>query len=119
MNMTKSCQKQRLKGRHGVGDDEDSDIGKEIQEGLERLYDSYEPAGEDEEGAYNVNITEDMTREDVLKQVIDIMAKIWKIAFFVLGQIKNEIRMERKLVIPPRNALPYDTIELPYYSLIW
>ena len=34
----------------------------------------------------------------------------------MLGQIKNEIRMERKLVIPPRNALPYDTIELPYHA---
>ena len=76
MNMTKKCQKERLKGRHGVGDSEDSDIGKEIQEGLERLYDSYEPAGEDEEGAYNVNITEDMSRDDVLKQVLDVIAKI-------------------------------------------
>ena len=74
--MTKSCQKERLKVRHGVGDGEESDIGKEIQEGLERLYDSYEPAGDDEEGAYNVNITEDMTRDDVLKQVLDIIAKV-------------------------------------------
>ena len=40
------------------------------------MYDDYEPAGEDEEGAYNVHITEDMTREDVLKQVIDIISKI-------------------------------------------
>ena len=40
------------------------------------MYDDYEPAGEDEEGAHNVHITEDMTREDVLKQVIDIISKI-------------------------------------------
>ena len=76
MNMTKSCQKERLKGRHGVVDGEDTDLGKEIQEGLERLYDSYEPAGDDEEGAYNVNITEDMTPDDVLQQVLAITRKI-------------------------------------------
>ena len=46
------------------------------QEGLEKLFDAYERAGEDEEGAYNVDITEDMTRDDVLRKVIDITAKI-------------------------------------------
>ena len=40
------------------------------------MYDDYEPAREDEEGAYNVYVTEDMTRDDVLKQVIDMISKI-------------------------------------------
>ena len=40
------------------------------------MFDNYEPAGEDEEGAYNITITEDMTREDVLKHVIEVISKI-------------------------------------------
>jgi len=32
----------------------------------------YEPAGEDEENAYNVEITEDMSREDVIQKILDI-----------------------------------------------
>ena len=40
------------------------------------MFDMYEPAGEDEEGAYNVTITEDMSKDDVLKQVLDIIAKV-------------------------------------------
>ena len=40
------------------------------------MYGMYEPAGEDEEGAHNVTITEDMTREDVLKEVLALIDKI-------------------------------------------
>ena len=43
---------------------------------LVKVFDVYEPAGEDEEGAYNVTITEDMTRQDVLKEVLAVIAKI-------------------------------------------
>ena len=43
---------------------------------LTKIFDLYEPAGEDEEGAYNVTITEDMTPQDVLKEVLAIIAKI-------------------------------------------
>ena len=32
----------------------------------------YEPAGEDEENAYNVEITEDMNREDVIQKILKI-----------------------------------------------
>ena len=41
-----------------------------------KVFDIYEPAGEDEEGAYNVTITEDMTRQDVLKEVLAVINKI-------------------------------------------
>ncbi len=41
-----------------------------------QMFDDYEPAGEDEEGAYNVTVTEDMTPDDVLKRVIEIIGKI-------------------------------------------
>ena len=43
---------------------------------MNKMYDDYEPAGEDEEGAYNVTVTEDMTPDDVLNQVIKIIGKI-------------------------------------------
>ena len=43
---------------------------------LSKLFDAYEPVGEDEEGSYNVTITEDMTPDDVLKNVLEIIAKI-------------------------------------------
>ena len=33
----------------------------------------YEPAGEDEENAYNVTITEDMDREDVIEKILEIV----------------------------------------------
>ena len=34
------------------------------------MYDLYEPAGEDEEGANNITITEDMSTDDVMKLVL-------------------------------------------------
>ena len=40
------------------------------------MYGMYEPAGEGEEGAHNVTITEDMTRDDVLKAVLAVIDKI-------------------------------------------
>ena len=67
MNLTKSCQKKRIEARHGTGD---------MHTMLTKIFDLYEPAGEDEEGAYNVTITEDMTPQDVLKEVLAIIAKI-------------------------------------------
>jgi len=70
MNLTKDCQKKRLAHRHG--DDSDGSFA----ETLSKMFDMYEPAGEDEEGAYNVTITEDMSKDDVLKQVLDTIAKI-------------------------------------------
>ena len=67
MNLTKSCQKKRIEARHGSGD---------MHTMLTKIFDLYEPAGEDEEGAYNVTITEDMTPQDVLKEVLAVIAKI-------------------------------------------
>ena len=72
MNLTKSCQKKRIEARHGT---DDSSGG--IHTMLTKIFDLYEPAGEDEEGAYNVTITEDMTPQDVLREVLAVTAKIW------------------------------------------
>ena len=40
------------------------------------MYGMYEPAGEGEEGAHNVTITEHMTREDVLKRVMAVIESV-------------------------------------------
>ena len=55
----------RLAGREGGG-------GEAL---LEKMIELYEPAGEDEEGAVNVMITEDMSMDDVLQEVMNAIAK--------------------------------------------
>ena len=51
-------------------------MGGGFAETINSMYGMYEPAGEDEEGAYNVTITEDMTRGDVLKKVLAVIDAI-------------------------------------------
>ena len=70
MNLTKSCQKKRLEARHG------GDGGNEWAGWLSKMFDLFEPAGEDEEGAHNVTVTEDMSPDDVLKRVVEVISKI-------------------------------------------
>ena len=70
LNMTKSCQEKRIEARHG------GKANTGIESMLTKIFDIYEPAGEDEEGAHNVTITEDMTRDDVLKAVLAVIDKI-------------------------------------------
>ena len=40
------------------------------------VFEEFEPAGEDEENAFNIIISEDMTKEDVLNKVLEVVAKI-------------------------------------------
>lgn len=70
MNLTKSCQNKRLVARHG------EEAAGGFRDKLSQMYDMYEPAGEDEDGSHNVMISEDMTPDDVLKNVLEIIAKI-------------------------------------------
>jgi len=62
INMTRECQKERLKERHG----------ESVGDLMEKMFNLYEPAGEDEENAFNVTVDTGMSRQDVLKQVRDI-----------------------------------------------
>lgn len=62
MTMTEECQRKRLEGRFG---------GQEIPPFLIRLFEESEHAGDDEENAYNIMITEEMTRQDVLNKVLE------------------------------------------------
>ena len=70
LNMTKSCQEKRIEARHG------GKANEGIERMLTKIFDIYEPAGEDEEGAHNVTITEDMSREDVLKRVMAVIESV-------------------------------------------
>ena len=42
------------------------------------MYEMYEPAGEDEERAHNITISEDMSTDEVLKLILDEISLISK-----------------------------------------
>ena len=70
LNMSRECQKKRVTERHG------EDANEDFMNMLIKFAAMYEPAGEDEENAYNVEITEDMSREDVIQKILDIVDKL-------------------------------------------
>ena len=72
LNMSRECQKKRVTERHG------EDANEDFMNMLIKFAAMYEPAGEDEENAYNVEITEDMSREDVIQKILDIVDKLEK-----------------------------------------
>ena len=63
----------RIRARHG--DEKGGNMAK-VHALSNKIYAMYEPAGEDEEGAHNVTITEDMSREDVLKRVMAVIESV-------------------------------------------
>ena len=67
LNLTQGCQEQRLEKRQGGGGRTGA---------LKKMYSLYEPAGEGERHSYNVTISEDTTPGDVVKEVLEIIAKI-------------------------------------------
>ena len=66
LNMTKEDQMKRIMQRHG---EEQSTI----VDFLTKLYDFYEPATEDEENAIDVEVTNDMSREDVVQKILNML----------------------------------------------
>ena len=71
LNVSKECQSKRVAYRHGSDGQ-----GAQLAALMEKFYDLYEPAGEDEKNAYNIDITEDMSVEDVIKKVLKIVENI-------------------------------------------
>ena len=67
LNLTRECQHKRVVKRHG-----EDEHGAQFVEMMEKYYDLYEPAGEDEQNAYNISITEDMSVEDVIQEILKI-----------------------------------------------
>ena len=70
INLSKSCQKKRVEQRHG------DRMGSDFPDTLNKIFDTFEPAGEDEAGAHNVMVNEDMSPDDVLEKVLEVIAKI-------------------------------------------
>ena len=68
MNMSKECQFERLEKKHGGRAPEFTDI-------LFKYAELCEPAGEDEKNAFNIEITKDMTREDVIQKILEFADK--------------------------------------------
>ena len=71
LNLSRECQSKRVAKRHGSDDQGDQIAGL-----MEKFYDLYEPAGEDENNAYNIDITEYMSVEDVIEKVLKIVENI-------------------------------------------
>ena len=68
LTLTPECREKRLRLRHG----EQYEVFKDIM----KIFDGFEPAGDDEERAHNITVTEDMTKEDVLNKALEIISKI-------------------------------------------
>ena len=66
LSMSRESQKKRILARHGENEENLVKI-------LTGLYDIYELPGENEKNTFNVDITEDMTPNDVVKKVQDIL----------------------------------------------
>ena len=69
-NLTNKCQVQRVEAR------QPGEEMKGVRDSLYEMYKAYEPAGEDEPNSFNVQIDENMTPADVMKQVLDIINKM-------------------------------------------
>ena len=67
LNITKECQSERLKGRHGEGQGGDE---------LEKIFANFQPAGEGEPRAFNLTIEAGMSREEVMQKAFDIVNNI-------------------------------------------
>ena len=68
LNVSEDIRRKRLKNRHG------DSLGDEFLDLLNRFA-SLEPASSNEENAFNVNISEDMSPDDVLNEAITVLRK--------------------------------------------
>ena len=66
MTLTKENQKKRIEARHGKN-------SSKVLEMFCKMHEIYEGPGECEENTYNVEITVDMTPEDVMNKVLEII----------------------------------------------
>ena len=52
------------------------EAGIEAANMMRKLFHMYEPAKKDEENSYNVDITTDMTIDDVMDEIVNILSKL-------------------------------------------
>ena len=67
LTIAKEAQMKRLKARHG------DDMSEGMLEVLSNIHELYELPGENEPNTFNVDITDDMKPQDVMKKVLDIL----------------------------------------------
>ena len=70
LDMTKEDQMARLKGRHGDG--EGSEVFIDL---LKKSHDLYEPAQKDEPNTFAILVNKDMSRDDVVEQILQLLQK--------------------------------------------
>ena len=70
LNMSTECQLNRVKKRHG------DSLGDSMIDMLANYSKLCEPAGADEENAVNITITDEMTPNDVVQEIISIVKKV-------------------------------------------
>ena len=68
LNMSREDQMKRVKQRHGEGQES-------INDWLIKIYDLFEPLAEGEENAIGVDVTSEMTREDVVQKILEKLPK--------------------------------------------
>ena len=69
LTMTKEARMKRIKARHG------DDMSGERLEVLLSTHEYYKLPGKNEPNTFNLNITDDMKPQDVMKKVLDILKK--------------------------------------------
>ena len=80
LTLSEETQKERVKARHSVGDEASQ---KSIVEFLSKLYKLYESAGEEEENAVDVLITPDMSREDVMRNILKVTKNFKRVSSLI------------------------------------
>ena len=69
LNLTKETQKQRIEARNG-GDDNDN---AGITDWIAKMYDQFEGKEDDEPGTFSIDVTADMTQEQVVNQILSLI----------------------------------------------
>ena len=69
LTMAKETQMKRIKARHG------DDMSEGMLEVLTNTHELYELPGENEPNTFNVNISDDMKPQDVMRKVLEILNK--------------------------------------------
>ena len=93
LNLTKECQTKRINKRH-AGEEQ-----KFFADLLHKMFDAYQPAGDDEENSYNVTIDETLTPDDVMKKVLDVVSihgknqPHCKEGYWTFGESKSMLNM--------------------------
>ena len=71
LNLTKEAQDHRLLARHGS-----DEAGKFSADLMRKVFNFYEPAGNDEENAFNIDISEEMSVNDVMNKILEVLNSI-------------------------------------------